>query len=81
MIATPQSYGESNYSIYTKVMNVVLGILKALNMCWLYFKNMSLLDLQIKMLSFKIIVKWKVSYGSPFFSQINHVFVLLERKL
>jgi hypothetical protein len=33
MIATPQSYGESNYSIYTKVMNVVLGILKALNMC------------------------------------------------
>lgn len=45
--------------------------------CWVHWshsirvdyisKNMSLLDLQIKMLSFKIIFKWKVSYVPLFF--------------
>lgn len=45
----------------------MLRTLKALNMCWLYFKNMSLLDLQIKMLSFKVIFKWKVSHVPLFF--------------
>lgn len=57
MISSPEGNGENNYSIYAKALIMVLDTLLSTQYVLILFQNGSVLDPQIKMLSFKIIFK------------------------
>lgn len=57
MISSPEGNGENNYSIYAKALIMILDTLLSTQYVLILFQNGSVLDPQIKMLSFKIIFK------------------------